>query len=99
VKSVCHVRLAPDASRIAASKRKGIWAGGLVPLGYTGINKKLVVVPDEANTVRLIFQRFLELGSVRALAQDLDRRGIRTKRRALANEQTNRGCVREGDRV
>ena len=42
---------------------------------------------------------YLELGSVRALAQDLDRRGIRIKRRALANGQTNGGCVREGDRV
>jgi hypothetical protein len=46
------------------------------------------MVPDEANTVRLIFRRYLELGSVRALAQDLDHRGIRTKRRALANRQT-----------
>jgi site-specific DNA recombinase len=74
--------------KIAASKRKGIWVGGIVPLGYASFNKKLVVVPDEANTVRLIFQRYLELGSVRALAQDLDRRGIQTKRRALANGQT-----------
>jgi site-specific DNA recombinase len=65
------------------------------PLGYASINKKLVVVPDEANTVRLIFQRYLELGSVRALAEDLDRRGIRTKRRALANGQT-RGGIRFG---
>jgi site-specific DNA recombinase len=74
--------------KIAASKRKGIWVGGMVPLGYASINKKLVVVPNEANTVRLIFQRYLELGSIRALAQDLDRRGIRTKRRVLANGQT-----------
>jgi len=74
--------------KIAASKRKGIWVGGVVPLGYASSNKKLMVVPDEANTVRLIFQRYLELGSVRALAQDLDRRGIRTKRRALANGQS-----------
>jgi site-specific DNA recombinase len=74
--------------KIAASKRKGIWVGGMVPLGYVSRNKKLVVVPDEADTVRLIFQRYLELGSVRALAEDLDRRGIRTKRRTLANGQT-----------
>jgi hypothetical protein len=46
-----------------------------------------MVVPDEASTVRLIFQRYLELGSVRALAQDLDQRGIRTKRRVLATGQ------------
>jgi DNA invertase Pin-like site-specific DNA recombinase len=74
--------------KIAASKRKGIWVGGMVPLGYASSNKKLVVVAGEATTVRLIFQRYLELGSVRSLAQDLDRRGIRTKRRALANGQS-----------
>jgi len=41
--------------KIAASKRKGIWVGGPVPLGYASINKKLVVVPDEAETVRFDF--------------------------------------------
>jgi site-specific DNA recombinase len=74
--------------KIAASKRKGIWVGGMVPLGYASSNKKVLVVPDEATTVRLIFQRYLKLGSVRALAQDLDHRGIRTKRRALAKGQS-----------
>src|SRR5262249_14211716 len=77
--------------KIAASKRKGIWVGGMVPLGYASINKKLVVVPDEANTVRLVFQRYLELGSGRTLPEELDCQGIRTKRRALANRQTNGG--------
>ncbi len=38
--------------KIAASKRKGIWIGGPVPLGYASVNKKLVVVPEEAETVR-----------------------------------------------
>jgi site-specific DNA recombinase len=70
--------------KIAASKRKGIWVGGPVPLGYASINKKLVVVPQEAETVRSIFNRYLELGSVGALVQELDRSGIRTKRRAGA---------------
>jgi site-specific DNA recombinase len=77
--------------KIAASKRKGIWVGGPVPLGYASINKKLVVVPDEAETVRTIFRRYLELGSIRALIQDLDRRGIRTKRRAATNGRTTGG--------
>ena len=77
--------------KIAASKRKGIWVGGPVPLGYASINKKLVVVPDEAETVRTIFRRYLELGSVRALIQDLDRRGIRTKRRAGTNGRATGG--------
>ena len=50
--------------KIAASKRKGIWVGGPVPLGYTAVAKKIVVVPAAAETVRMIFTRYLELGSV-----------------------------------
>jgi len=53
-----------DRDKIAASKRKGIWVGGPVPLGYRCIDKKPVVVPEEAETVRTIFARYLELGSV-----------------------------------
>src|SRR5665811_2661 len=79
--------------KIAASKRKGIWVGGPVSLGYRCIDKKLVVVPDEAETVRAIFTRYLELGSMGALIEDLDRRGIRTK----ANDRIN-GSVRGGIR-
>lgn len=67
--------------KIVASKRKGIWVGGPIPLGYRSIDKKLVVVPEHAERVRMIFARYLELGSIGALAQDLDRRGIRTTRR------------------
>jgi site-specific DNA recombinase len=74
--------------KIAASKRKGLWMGGPVPLGYAAKNKKLVVVPDEAETVRLIFQRYLELGSLQALAVELDRLGIRTKERAWSDDRT-----------
>ncbi|MBV8267699.1 MAG: recombinase family protein, partial [Planctomycetaceae bacterium] len=51
-------------------------------------DKKIVVVPAEAEAVRTIFARYLELGSVRALAQDLDRRGIRSKPRRLSNGRT-----------
>ena len=71
--------------KIAASKRKGMWVGGPVPLGYAAVAKRVVVVPAEAETVRTIFARYLELGSVQALAQDLDRSGIRTKQRQFAN--------------
>ena len=67
--------------KIAASKRKGLWVGGPVPLGYASVNKKLTVLPEEADTVRLIFERYLELGSIGPLIEDLDRRSIRTKRR------------------
>ena len=69
--------------KIAASKAKGLWVGGSIPLGYASINKKLVVVPKEAETVRLIFRRYLEVGSIRDLAEDLDRQGIRTRRQTL----------------
>jgi len=71
--------------KIAASKRKGLWVGGPVPLGFASVDKKLVVIPEEAETVRLIFTLYLKLGSVRLLAEELDRRGIRTKRQLLAN--------------
>jgi site-specific DNA recombinase len=70
--------------KIAASKRKGIWVGGPVPLGYAAVAKRIVVDPTAADTVRMVFTRYLELGSVKALAQDLERNGIRTKQRKLA---------------
>ena len=77
--------------KISASKRKGLWVGGPLPLGYASIKKKLVIVPSEAETVRLIFRRYLEVGSVRNLAEDLDRRGITTKQRVLSTGRINGG--------
>jgi len=65
--------------KIAASKRKGLWMGGVTPLGYEVKERKLVPAPTEAETVRSIYARYLELGSVRHLKQDLDRRGMRSK--------------------
>ena len=81
--------------KVAASKAKGIWVGGSIPLGYVSVNKKLVVVPEDAETVRSIFQRYLELGSVRDLAEDLDRKGVRTRRQTLSTGKT-RGGIRFG---
>jgi site-specific DNA recombinase len=81
--------------KIAASKRKGIWVGGPVPLGYRCIAKKLVVVPEEAEAVRIIFARYLALGSMGALIEDLDRRGIRTKANGLTDGR-QRGGIRFG---
>jgi DNA invertase Pin-like site-specific DNA recombinase len=74
--------------KIAASKRKGLWVGGPVPLGYAAVDKRIVVVPTEAEAVRTIFARYLDLGSIRALAQQLDRQGIRSKPRQLSNGRT-----------
>jgi site-specific DNA recombinase len=71
--------------KIAASKRKGLWVGGPVPLGYAAVDKKIAPVPAEAAAVRTIFAQYLKLGSVRALAQDLARRGIRSKPRRQSN--------------
>ncbi|WP_367726055.1 recombinase family protein, partial [Mesorhizobium marinum] len=53
--------------KIAASKKKGMWMGGVVPLGYRVENRKLLVHADEAKTVRWLFKTYLELKSVRAL--------------------------------
>jgi len=74
--------------KIAASKRKGIWVGGPVPLGYAAVDKKIVVVPAEAATVRTIFKRYEVLGSIRALADELDRHGLRSKLRRRSNGRT-----------
>src|SRR5260221_9926633 len=67
--------------KFAASRRKGKWTGGTVPLGYDGKDKKLVVNRTEAETVRAIFRLYLELKSFSKLVAELDRRGIVTKRR------------------
>jgi hypothetical protein len=71
--------------KIAASKRKGIWVGGNVPLGYESRDKKLVIHEEEAERVRTIFRRYLELGSIGQLLSDLRTRGIVSKMRTLSN--------------
>src|ERR1700692_223169 len=65
--------------KVAASRRKGKWTGGTVPLGYDAIDKKLVINPAEAKIVRYIFRRYLELQSFAKLVAELDRRAIVTK--------------------
>jgi DNA invertase Pin-like site-specific DNA recombinase len=67
--------------KIAASKRKGLWVGGMVPLGYETEDRKITVNEAEAETVRTIFRRYLELGSLNLLMADLRERGIVTKER------------------
>src|SRR5262249_28389217 len=71
--------------KIAASKRKGLWVGGMVPLGYESRERRLVVNEAEAERVRSIFQRYLELGSIGLLLADLRGRGIVTTVRRLSN--------------
>jgi site-specific DNA recombinase len=67
--------------KVAASRGKGKWTGGTVPLGYEARDKRLVVNKTEAQTVRSIFQLYLEVGSFGKLVGELDRRRIVTKRR------------------
>ncbi|MEI6203825.1 MAG: recombinase family protein, partial [Enhydrobacter sp.] len=85
--------------KIAASKRKGMWMGGTVPLGYDVINRELVVNEAEAATVRDIFDRYIRLGSVAELRADLQRLGILSKRwtsstgRAWGGAKFSRGAL------
>jgi DNA invertase Pin-like site-specific DNA recombinase len=62
--------------KIAASKKKGMWMGGTPPLGYRPHERTLTIDEDEAETVRHIFSRYLEIGSVHELKRELDRDGI-----------------------
>ncbi|ARO54557.1 hypothetical protein B2G69_10595 [Methylorubrum zatmanii] len=71
--------------KIAASKRKGLWMGGLPPLGYDVAERKLVVNAAEADTVRHIFRRYSDLRSVRLLQLELAQAGIVSKRRRAAD--------------
>jgi DNA invertase Pin-like site-specific DNA recombinase len=77
--------------KFAASRRKGIFMGGHPPLGYDVRDRKLVVNPAEADLVRLIFCRFLDLGSALLLIRELNAHGHRTK-----SWMTQAGTLREG---
>jgi site-specific DNA recombinase len=77
--------------KIAASKRRGMWMGGNLPLGYDARERKLVINAKEANTVRLIYGLYRELGSVRRLKEELDRRGIRSKQRVSGEGKRSGG--------
>src|SRR5438270_7527348 len=76
--------------KIAASKKKGMWMGGNVPLGYDTSERTLVINPAEAETVRHIFALYRELGCVRRVKEEADRLGLRTKCSTAANG-TERG--------
>ena len=89
--------------KIAASKAKGMWMGGILPLGYDAPTdpqtRALVVNPAEAETVRQIFQTYLDLGSVHALEARLDADGVRSKRwvakngRSIGGVRLSRGAL------
>jgi site-specific DNA recombinase len=77
--------------KIAASKKKGLFMGGNIPLGYVNKDKKLVIVPEEAERVRWLFQRYLELGSLGRLLEEMNGLGLRTKALILSNGRTRGG--------
>ena len=68
--------------KIAASKRKGMWMGGVVPIGYRAVERRLVPHREAAAQVREIYRRYLELGSVNRLKAELDAAGVRTPERS-----------------
>ena len=74
--------------KIAASKRKGLWVGGMAPLGYDTRDRKITVNEDEAERVRTIFRSYLRLGSMNKLMADLRKRGIVSKVRRLKTGET-----------
>ena len=84
--------------KIAASKKEGMWMGGVPTLGYAAQDRRLVIVEPEAETVRYIFRRYAALGSVRLL-RELDVQGITGKRwtsgagRSCAGKALSRGAL------
>jgi site-specific DNA recombinase len=85
--------------KIAASKRKGLWMGGNVPLGFEANGRTLVIVEPEAKAVRTLFRLYLELGTVRQVKDEADRIGLMTKvrqgvgQRMLGGRPFSRGHI------
>lgn len=85
--------------KIAASKQKGMWMGGTVPLGYDLQDKKLIMNSSEATRIQAIFRTYIQLGSVRLLKQALDEQNITNKIRRnkediiIAGKPLSRGCL------
>src|SRR5476651_301810 len=67
--------------KIAASKQKGMWMGGWVPIGYDRKDRTLVLHPEDAEQVRNIYRLYIEAGSVTKLRESLEQKGIRSKKR------------------
>jgi DNA invertase Pin-like site-specific DNA recombinase len=72
--------------KVKASRMKGMWMGGYVPLGYDVVDRKLVVNEQEAAKVRMVFERFVEVGSATVLARELRSDGFRSKQGALIDK-------------
>ena len=79
--------------KVAASKRKGIWMGGPVPLGYAVKDRKLILVSEQAEIVRKMFDKYLELKSVHLLQHELEGQGIRSRRRVTKDGRQAGGAI------
>ncbi len=79
--------------KVAASKKKGLWMGGPVPLGYAVKDRKLVIVREEAEIVQNMFARYLELKSVHLLQRELEAQGVRSRQRILTDGRSAGGHV------
>jgi site-specific DNA recombinase len=79
--------------KIAASKRKGMWMGGVVPLGYELRDRQLSIQSEEAERVQQIFRAYLEQGCVSKLRTHLEQQGIRSKKRISRNGRASGGAV------
>jgi DNA invertase Pin-like site-specific DNA recombinase len=77
--------------KIAASKKKGLWMGGFVPIGYDKAGRTLTIREHEAATIRTIYARYLELKSVDALKEDLEKQGLKTRSRPNGSVQMTGG--------
>src|SRR5688572_30788578 len=79
--------------KVAASKRRGMWMGGSVPVGYLVHERKLVVNEPQAQIVRHIMQRYLAVGSVVELVDELEREGYRTEVKTSVAGKTSGGVL------
>lgn len=77
--------------KIAASRAKGIWMGGMPPLGYDVVERKLIPNPTEAKLVRRIFERYIALGSITVLSNELRAEGVTTKSWTTIKEKHRAG--------
>lgn len=74
--------------KIAASKRKGLWVGGNLPLGYALKGGRIIIVRKDADLVKTIYRTYLKIGSIDRLSAELRRKGIRTRKRTFKSGRT-----------
>jgi DNA invertase Pin-like site-specific DNA recombinase len=88
-----EVTAEPIRDKIAASKRKGLWMGGMTPLGYEAKDRTLKIEKSEAEMVRTLFRLYLEIGCVRKVKEAADCLGLKTRRRVFASGKVYGGVL------